>query len=251
MKVTTDVLAVLDRAETDGNALRLTGGQLDRKLYADTNKVLEAAGGKWNRGKKAHLFDGDAADAIEQIILTGEITTRQELGYFPTPAPIVAQLIDLARIEPGMTVLEPSAGRGAIAGPIAALGAHVDCIELQRDNVLAISDANIGRDLAVGDFLTWDPHPVYDRVVMNPPFARQADIAHVLHALGFLRPNGRLVSVMSNGVTFRENKATTAFRALVAERGGELIDLPEGSFKESGTGVNTVIAVFPRRPDSI
>jgi len=79
----------------------------------------------------------------------------------------VAQLIDLARIEPGMTVLEPSAGRGAIAGPVAALGAHVDCIEILRDNALAISDANIGRDLAVGDFLTWDPHPVYDRVVMN------------------------------------------------------------------------------------
>lgn len=245
MRVTTDVLQVLDRAETEGPALRLTG-QLDRDLYVRTNKALEAAGGKWNRGKKAHLFDRDAADAIEQILLTGEVVSaKQEFGYFPTPAPVVARLIELADLKAGMTVLEPSAGRGAIAGPIAALGCHVDCIELLRDNALAISDANIGRDLAVGDFLTWDPHPVYDRVVMNPPFAKQQDIAHVTHALGFLKPGGLLVAVMANGVMFRQNKSTVAFRDLIAERGGELIALPEGSFLESGTGVNTVIAVIP------
>lgn len=251
MKVSTDVLTVLDRAETDGPALRLTG-TLDRKLYVDTNKVLEAAGGKWNRSKKAHLFDGDAADAIEQVILTGEITSaKQQFGYFPTPPAIVAQLIEHARIEPGMSVLEPSAGRGAIAGPVAALGAHVDCIEIQQDNALAISNANIGRDLAVGDFLTWDPHPVYDRVVMNPPFARQQDIAHVLHALRFIKPDGRLVAVMSNGVTFRENKVTVAFRELLHDNGGYHLDLPDDAFKESGTGVRTVIVVFPRRPDGM
>jgi predicted RNA methylase len=245
MRVTNDVLQVLDRAEADGNALRLTGGQLDRDLYVRTNKALEAAGGKWNRSKKAHLFGRDAADAIEQIILTGEVVSaKQEFGYFPTPGAVVQRLIELADLKPGMTVLEPSAGRGAIAGPIAALGCHVDCIELQRDNALAISDANIGRDLAVGDFLTWAQGPVYDRVVMNPPFARQADIAHVTHALGFLRPGGRLVSVMSNGVTFRENKATVAFRELLLDSSGYFIDLPEDTFKESGTGVNTVIAVF-------
>jgi len=244
MKVPATVLAVLDRAETDGPTLRLTG-QLDRKLYLDTNKVLEAAGGKWNRAQKAHLFDRDAADAIEQIILTGEIiSTKQEFGYFPTPAPIVAHLIDLARIEPGMTVLEPSAGRGAIAGPIAAIGAHVDCIEIQRDNALAISDANIGRDLAVGDFLEWDPHPAYDRVVMNPPFARQQDIAHVLHAFGFLKPTGLLVAVMAAGVTFRTGRAAE-FRQLVADRGGSIEPLPDDAFKESGTGVRTVVTTIP------
>ena len=249
MKVPTDVLTVLDRAETEGPALRLVG-QLDRKLYTDTNKVLEAAGGKWNRAKKAHLFDGDAADAIESVILTGEVVSKkQEFGYFPTPVAIVDQLIDLARIKPGMTVLEPSAGRGAIAGPIAALGAHVDCIEIQRDNALAISDANIGRDLAVADFLTVEPHAEYDRVVMNPPFARQADIAHVQHALAFLKPGGRLVAVMSNGVTFRGNKTTTAFRELFLDNGGYFLDLPDDAFKESGTGVRTVIAVWAGNPE--
>lgn len=246
MKVPTNVLEVLDRAETDGPRLVLTG-TLDRKLYTATAKVLELAGGKWNRSAKAHLFDGDAADAIEQVLLTGEIVSiKQQLGYFPTPAGIVQQLIDLADLKPGMQVLEPSAGRGAIAGPIAALGCHVDCIDIQRDNVLAISNQNIGRDLAVADFLTVDPTESYDRVVMNPPFTRQDDIRHVLHAWKFLKPGGRLVAVMSNGVTFRSTPLTLQFWALKESQYGEIHPLPEGSFKESGTGVNTVIAVIPK-----
>jgi len=32
---------------------------------------------------------------------------------------------------------------------------------------------------------------------------------------------------------------------MIDERGGEIMPLPEGSFKESGTGVNTVIVKIP------
>jgi protein-L-isoaspartate O-methyltransferase len=246
MKVPTTVLEVLDRAETDGPRLILTG-TLDRKLYLDTAKVLEAAGGKWSRKERAHLFEGDAIDAIEQVILTGEVVSKkQQFGYFPTPPSVVTQLIEFAKLQPGMEVLEPSAGRGAIAGPIAELGCHVDCIELQRDNALAISDANIGRDLAVVNFLAVEPFQAYDRVVMNPPFARQDDIRHVMHAHRFLKGGGLLVAVMSNGVTFRDTPLTQEFQALLRVEGGTLHALPEGAFKESGTGVNTVAAVIPK-----
>ncbi|MGA5670005.1 methyltransferase [Streptomyces pseudogriseolus] len=247
MKVSPDVLQVLDNAQTDGPRLILAG-TLDRKLYLDTAKVLEAAGGKWNRKAKAHLFEGDAADAIETLILTGEVTsTKQQFGYFPTPAPIAQQVMDLAYIEPGMRVLEPSAGRGALALAAVRAGAVVDCVEIQPENANALTaerERNI--TVLVADFLTTDPQPVYDRVVMNPPFARQADIAHVKHAWQALKPGGRLVAVMSAGVTFRQTSAAVAFRARLEALGGELHPLPEGAFKESGTGVNTVIAVLPK-----
>jgi predicted RNA methylase len=247
MKVSPDVLQVLDQAHTDGPRLVLTG-TLDRKLYLDTAKVLEAAGGKWNRKAKAHLFDGDAADAIETVILTGEVTsTKQQFGYFPTPAPIVQQLLDHAQIKPGMRVLEPSAGRGAIALAAVRAGAVVDCVEIQPEHGNALA-AHRERNITIitADFLTTDPRPVYDRVVMNPPFARQADIAHVKHAWQALKPGGRLVAVMSAGITFRQTSAAVAFRSRLEALGGELHPLPEGSFKESGTGVNTVIAVLPK-----
>ncbi|MFI9598863.1 methyltransferase [Streptomyces sp. NPDC052043] len=247
MKVPTDVIQVLDRAQTDGPRLVLTG-TLDRKLYLDTAKVLEAAGGKWNRKERAHLFDGDAADAIETVILTGEVTSRkQQFGYFPTPVPVVQQLIDLAHIEPGMRVLEPSAGRGAIALAAVRAGAVVDCVEIQPDHANALV-AHRERNITAitADFLATDPRPVYDRVVMNPPFARQADITHVKHAWQALKPGGRLVAVMSAGVTFRQTSAAVAFRSRLEALGGQIHPLPEGAFQESGTGVNTVIAVLPK-----
>lgn len=73
MKITQDVLEVLSRAEIQGNNLRLTG-ELDRKLYLKTNNVLEAAGGKWNKKAKAHIFQDETDDIIEQMLLTGAIT---------------------------------------------------------------------------------------------------------------------------------------------------------------------------------
>lgn len=244
MKVDNEVLAVLDRAHTDGNSLFLVG-QLDRRLYERTNKVLEAAGGKWNRKAKAHIFDGGAADAMEQIILTSEITVPQDFGFFPTPAPVVERLIELADIAPGMTALEPSAGTGNIVAGLHAAGAVVDAIELLDKNIAALKTQGLATLIGIGDFLETPAQPIYDRVVMNPPFERQADIKHVLHALRFLKPDGLLVSVMASSVTFRDNKLTTDFRALIRERGGEIEGLPEGSFKSSGTGVNTVIVTIP------
>jgi predicted RNA methylase len=246
MKVSAHILTVLDQAHTDGPRLTLTG-TLDRKLYLDTAKVLEAAGGKWNRKQRAHLFDGDAADAIEAVILTGEVVSaKQQFGYFPTPAPVVQQLLDLAGVQPGMRVLEPSAGRGAIALAAASAGALVDCVEIQPDHADAIRDAHHPDvTVLVADFLATQPQPVYDRVVMNPPFARHADITHVEHAWTALKSGGRLVAVMSAGITFRQTAAAIAFRAWLEGLGGELIPLPEGSFRESGTGVNSVIAVLP------
>lgn len=247
MKVTADVINVLTRAETNGPRLILTG-TLDHKLYMDTAKALEAAGGKWNRKERAHLFDGDAADAIEPILLTGQIVSAKQLhGYFPTPEPVVARLLDLADIRPGMRVLEPSAGRGAIALAAAHAGALVDCVEIQEQHAEVITaEHHPNVTVIVGDFLTTSPQPVYGRVVMNPPFARQADIAHVDHAWKALKPGGLLVAVMSNGVTFRQTPAAVAFRSRLEELGGELHPLPEGAFKESGTGVHTVIAVLPK-----
>lgn len=244
MRVSDDVLQVLSTANVDGNSVVLFG-QLDRKLYERTNKVLEAAGGKWNRKAKAHLFDGDASERIDQIILTGDVEVpRDEFEFFPTPPDIVDRLMELADVRPGMAVLEPSAGRGAIAFACANAGATVDCYELMEANRLALT-ADIRVRVVGADFMDGTIDTVYDRVVMNPPFARQADIRHVTRALEFIRPTGLLVSVMSAGVAFRNNGLTTDFRSMVESRGGFIESLPDGAFKSSGTMVRTVAVVIP------
>lgn len=252
MQVSDDVLEVLSRADTNGNALTIIG-QLDRAMYTKVNKVIEAAGGKWDRKAKAHLFDKEASDRVDEIILTGEVEVpKDEFNYFPSPPDVVDRLMELADVREGMCVLEPSAGRGAIAFACAEAGAEVDCIEMMTDNYLDLCDSirlrggpHTAMLASCKDFLTVEPALMYDRIVMNPPFAKQADIKHVTHALKFLKPDGLLVSVMASSVTFRDNKLTQDFREMVRQRGGDIEVLPEASFKSSGTMVRTVIATIP------
>jgi predicted RNA methylase len=218
---------------------------LERKLYVRVAKVLQDAGAKWISKVKAHVFDGDAAEIMEPILLTGEISARksvaQEFGFFPTPAAVVDEVLQRASIEPGMLVLEPSAGTGSIAREACIAGGIVDCIELLPRNIADLRAAGFAHSVIEADFLLIEPEAKYARIVMNPPFAARADVRHVMHALRFLAPGGRLVAVMSAGVTFRTDRLTNEFRDEIERRGGEIEKLPEGSFKESGTGVNTVI----------
>ncbi|SEM79960.1 SAM-dependent methyltransferase [Streptacidiphilus jiangxiensis] len=243
MRITPDVRDVLEKATVDGVRLLLPE-QLPDLLYQRVNKVLAAAGGRWNRRAQAHVFAADPSAVIAGIVRTGILTTPQDHGYFPTPPPIVDRLLELADLSPGLRVLEPSAGRGAIASALADKGCIVDCVELLPDNAQALAEAGFQR-VTTGDFLTVAPRPQYDRVVMNPPFAKDADAAHVIHAFGFLAPAGLLVAVLSNGVTFHRTPAAKAFRALLQSTGGQLHELPANSFQASGTGTGTVIAVLP------
>lgn len=244
MKVGQEVLSVLDGVSIEGNLLRITQ-PLDRALYVAVNKVLEAAGGKWMRQKKAHVFDTDPTVVVDRLMTTGHIVdAKTEFQFFESPEAVVSELLRQAELTPGMEVLEPSAGKGAIARAVAKV-ATVDCIEIQPDLAHQLMDAKFARNVRLADFLTVEPRPVYDRVVMNPPFSLMQDIRHVLHARRFLKPNGFLVSVMSPSFTFRSTKLAESFRHTVEHEGGAYFDLPEGAFKESGTNVRTVVLMLP------
>jgi len=163
-------------------------------------------------------------------------------GFFETPAAVGARVMEEARIGKGMTVLEPSAGRGALARLAHENGGAVTCVEIQPDHVAHLRGIGFPR-VTGDDFLDLSPQAfgTFDRIVMNPPFDRGRDVDHVTHAMRFLKPGGRLVAVMSAGAEFREDRKTTDFRATVERFGGRFFDLPAGSFAESGTNVNTVI----------
>lgn len=115
IQINQNVMQVLSGATIDGARLVLNGA-LDRKLYSDVNKVIEAAGGKWSRKYGAHIFEGNAGDAIEPILLTGTYTNmKQDFGQFDTPDELAADVVRLAKIEAGLAVLEPSFGIGNLA----------------------------------------------------------------------------------------------------------------------------------------
>ncbi|MXM62103.1 SAM-dependent methyltransferase [Streptomyces sp. HUCO-GS316] len=244
MKIDPDILEVIRAATVEGQALRLAG-ELDRKLYERTNLVLNAVGGTWNRYQRAHLFPGEAADAIAGLLATGEVTTDAERGYYPTPAPVVEQLLDMAELEPGCEMLEPSAGRGAIAEPAVARGAIVDCVELDAVRAEHIRSAGYARQVITADFLSVRVERRYHRAILNPPFADRQDVRHAERALRFVQPGGLVVAVMFGGLTFRSDRLTKDFRARVQEARGTITELPDDAFPS--VGVRTVIVKIPVR----
>jgi len=234
MKIENDVSNILGNSRIEGDYLYLPEGQLKRKLYLKVNEVLEAIHGKWNRKEKAHIFNESPLDILEEILLTGEYTDqKKEYQFFETPENIALQMIEMADIQKGETVLEPSAGKGAIAKFIR----WCDCVELNEENRTCLEN---NFNLVWDDFLTFNKK--YDVIIANPPFSKQQDITHVEHMIELA--NHKVISVMSSSILFRTNKKTVNFREKVENLGGKFIKLPEKSFAESGTNVNTCIVLI-------
>lgn len=161
-------------------------------------------------------------------------------AFFPTPDAAARLIIEKAALRQAARVLEPSAGTGNLARLARAAGCVVTCVELHAGRARALEN-EAGWHVIAADFLTLEPRMLYDRVVMNPPWDRERDVDHVVHALEFLKPDGLLVAVMSAGTEFRETRKAAAFRELMAGMRARWTDLPERSFASVGTNANAVI----------
>jgi len=253
-----DVLLHLSNAECRGTTVFLNGKIEDRALYLKVNKVLEGLGGKWDRKAKGHVFEAaDVAEKLEMVKQTGLFLNPRDMGFFPTSGLVLDKVMELARVEKGMTVLEPSAGTGNIAERCKNIVGSGNVICCEIDKKMADDLRNKFVNVFCEDFLEVVNFGVYfqkphfkgfDRVVMNPPFASSADILHVNHAWTFLRPGGRLVSVMAAGVSFRAGEKYEAFRNKVVQYGG-MTDNPPDSFKAAGTSVRTVTVWMDKPKD--
>lgn len=247
-----DIKNLLMNLRIEGNTAYITE-QLDRDTYVRLNKALEALGGKWNRSARGHVFPGDPSEKIAEALQAGQaVDIKKSFEFFETPPAVANLMIDRAGIFGDHVsnmhnyVLEPSAGHGAIADVIRAYVpiSSIHVIEIEPSNRQVLKEK--GYKLVGKDFMKYrKKKPLYDRIVMNPPFSKQQDIDHVLHAWKFLRPRGRLVSVMAGGTEYRQNKKAVAFQKLVEEH-GFIEPLPQGSFEESGTGVNTVLVTLDK-----
>lgn len=241
MKISNEAANVLSNSIIKGNNLFLPNEQLERPLYMAVDKVLKAIKGKWNRKEKAHVFEYSPTDIIDEILITGEYTdSKKEFQFFETPEALAVRMVEIADIQPHETILEPSAGRGAIAKIILNRTTFgiLECIELWQDNIDSL--INIGLEVVAQNFL--ESTKVYNVIIANPPFTRQQDIDHVNHMIDCA--DRKVVSVMSAGVLFRTNNKTVEFRKKIKSLGGTIEPLPEGSFKKSGTNVNTCLVII-------
>jgi protein-L-isoaspartate O-methyltransferase len=167
-------------------------------------------------------------------------------GYFPTPPDLIADMLDHAQIRAGQSVLEPSAGSGAIADQLADLAADPLIVVNEINPTLCEILQAKGYDARPVDTLEENGAFRFDRVVMNPPFENLQDVDHVRHAFDRLAPGGRLVAIMSPAGFQRDTKKARAFRDWFDDLGGEAEEIEAGAFKESGTGVSAKLVVIDK-----
>lgn len=195
---------------------------------------------------------GDARTKEDDPLENRKLTPARLYGFYPTPHELAERIIAKVPYHKGsLRILEPSAGTGNLAYIVArprkihdkTVKHRVDAIEIQP--ALATALRNTGRlnKVTTADFLQVQPdtNALYDGVLMNPPFDLERDLDHITHALKFLKPGGWLLSIASAGTAFRETRKAAAFRKLIDDRKGCMIDLPTGSFADVGTNVNTVL----------
>ena len=230
-----------------------------RSEYTDTIGQLEE--------RRMRTQERDAAIAAALAAPTVYAT-----AYFPTPPALANRIAGMLPDRP-LTVLEPSAGDGALvravldARPDAAVFAvepNLQLVRLLGHTMTAAgpgypSDAaprvrmycctfeDFGRNRAPDSVVP----ELFGAVVMNPPFSSPGHpvlwAEHVLRAYDLLRPGGRLIAIVPAGFAYRrQDKTSTRLRDLVTELGSEWEDLPEGSFTSAGTQARTVLLRIDR-----
>lgn len=226
--------AALRAATFEGGLLRMP--QMDKAIYAKVAKVLGAVGGKWNTRAKGFPFSEDPRPGLLAAADVGHIVDERKMRQaFFTPEDVARDVCIHADPE-GCSVLEPSAGHGALVRAAFAAGARViQACEIDRTScdILKTVEPTKYTWVWCGDFMKFQPDRDFDRVIMNPPFSKGAAAKHIVKAYGHLRSGGRLTAIMplnKNGWFERINAEVVQI-------------LPEGTFREAGTNISTMIVV--------
>ena len=180
------------------------------------------------RAARKNPRQADPIAAAERALIGQKIG----VDFFPTPATLAQKMAELANIQPGQKVIEPSAGSGNLAQAAREAGAHVDCWEISSTlrDLLALK----GFTLAGHDFTEATPAPIYDAVLMNPPFSNRQDADHIQRAHAMLKPGGRLIAIAGEGVFNGQDAKAVQFRTWLTAQNAQVQKLPPGTFNAPG-----------------
>lgn len=231
-----------------------------------------------------------------------------------TPAALAERMKSWLQVKPGHSILEPSAGRGALVPKLGRdlsnrvelrelqpLGVEVRCEdakalfkrlravendyrltaaerELQRAKLVVLGElrelltceqvryyerrcvretyvtdprvtVHEGDFLALGESWADSESKTFDRIIMNPPFTKQADMRHVAMAVELLAPGGRMVALVSPAYEFRQTSVSKAFKQKLfgdCNLNTDCVEnVPAGTFEH--TNIETRLLVCTRK----
>jgi len=167
--------------------------------WQDNSPAAEAVRGLAANAKTPdqQQAEADQARQLEIKRMIDQLRNVDIEGFFPAPDPVIDMMLAAADMDDGQTVLEPSAGIGSICDRVKQAFPHtaLDAVEL-RDSLAKILVAK-GHAVVGPNFTAWNGNGrQYDRVLLNPPFEKGADMAHVRQAFHHVKAGGRLVAIM-------------------------------------------------------
>jgi hypothetical protein len=239
---------ILKHCTLEDNVLKLPRVQFNKKSYAEAKKWIEEAGGSWQGGKVQGFTFPFNADRVFSILHEGKrCNLQQDFQFFATPPEVADWLVMLAGgVHEDEKVLEPSAGTGAIIDAIhrSCKDLVVDCFELMPENKELLSKkSNI--NILGDDFTTYDLG-LYDKIIANPPFSKNQDIRHVKRMYEHLNNGGTVAAIMSCHWKIASEKECADFREWLKDVHAKVCDIEEGSFKQSGTGIETTAVIIQK-----
>jgi methyltransferase family protein len=241
----------------------------DRVVYIQVHRELTrlAGGGRWDRNDCVYVYNRDPRPELEK--LTGQRpldmpceARDKELAYWPTPPALAADLAETVRdLAPGAVALEPSAGDGALVRATLAINPHLDivCVEADltraeqlRRQGFAVQNSRF-QDYAQRHLDMPEFSPMFDAVIMNPPFTEPGDryawTTHLELAWALLKPGGQLRAVLPPSIEYGRQRRIAAVRNLITTAGGGWWRPPEDTFTTTGTSARTVVAHATRPID--
>lgn len=180
---------------------------------------------------------------------------REGTDYFATPEPVGLKMVEWADIRGGESVLEPSAGHGAIARwfpDSSTVRVIEDSAELASRVAL-----HVDGDVVHGRFEDHNIVNKYDAIVMNPPYGLGGSVAipHLAKAADHLREGGRVVALIPTGPAAdkkfdnwfygqdKNGKSLHPDLHLVGD-----VKMPAVTFERAGTTVATRVVIIERVP---
>ncbi len=262
--------------------LLITRDELAPKVFREVKEICTRLGARWNQASQSFLFGYDPTRALEVVQASGVMPPKNPYAHFQTPDSISEGMIRYEfrlfegehypgyhhgqplhachYIPAGLRILEPSAGKGAIARWIRQLYSMLGredytlhCCEIDPINRAILEQQDFAG--VADDFLTYHLEPgeaLYDIVIMNPPFLDLEYIEHIEHAWELLSDReGRLVAIVPSSFFWREEAKCQRFRTLVRLYGEEPpMVYPRGRFKESGTTIETALVSLVKQDQS-
>lgn len=230
------------------------------KKYLPGSKT-EGTGGRaqdYARSQEMSAFDKAKSYYFAQQKKTSSSKSREGNDYYATPEPLGAKMVEWADSKANESMLEPSAGHGAIARWMPA-NTNNTVVEPSYNLMPKLVRSTPSAKAINGTFEELSLVNKFNGIVMNPPFGTggKTAIEHLAKAFRHLSDGGRIVAIIPNGPATQkrfdnwfygdENGKTKTERDGVIN--GVLratINLPAVTFERAGTKVGTKVVIIDR-----